>query len=95
MKKPKYTDEFKNKVIDAYYSKKTINEIINKYGVSYGSIYNWVNKRRITSKEQLNNTDLSSTVEIVQKNIIYDEYKRVVKENQALKNMLLTLLKEE
>ena len=41
---PKYTEEFKQTIVNLYQSGKTYSQIHKEYGVSHSALANWVKK---------------------------------------------------
>ena len=41
-KNPKYTQEFKQTIVNLYHSGKTYNQIKEEYGISHSALANWI-----------------------------------------------------
>ena len=41
-KNPKYTQEFKQTIVNLYHSGKTYSEIYKEYGISHSALSNWI-----------------------------------------------------
>ena len=41
-KNPKYTQEFKQTIVNLYHSGKTYNQIKEEYGISHSALVNWI-----------------------------------------------------
>ncbi|WP_124098828.1 transposase [Ruminococcus sp. Marseille-P6503] len=42
--KPKYTEEFKQTIVNLYQSGKTYSQISQEYGISHSALANWIKK---------------------------------------------------
>ena len=79
-KNTRYTEEFKEQVVDLYNSKtKTVSELNSEYGVSNVTIYQWI--------KQLTPVKINETEEMSSK--VYDKMKKRIAElemeNEILK----------
>lgn len=79
-KSTRYTEEFKQQIVDLYNSKtKTVRDLSSEYGVSTVTIYQWI--------KQLSPVKISDTEEMLSKD--YDKMKKRISElemeNEILK----------
>ncbi|MFA6661525.1 MAG: transposase [Bacilli bacterium] len=46
MAKQKFSDDFKNTIVDLYKSGKGVTELSREYGISLPTIYSWINNKK-------------------------------------------------
>jgi transposase len=87
-KQKRYSEEFKQNVVELYKAGKSVSELSREYEVSRVSIYKWIKERE---KHVTPSGEVMTTKEIME---MKKEMKRIKTENEILKKTLKILSKE-
>lgn len=88
MSSKRYTDQFKKQIVNLYKNGKPITKIVEEYGMTRASVYNWANKYNSTGsfKPEDNKSDEQKELEQLQ-----EENAKLKMENDILKQAALIL----
>ena len=88
----KYNDEFRNKIVNDYFSNLGgVKSLAKKYGISYHTIQNWVNKikngQNVSPNNHLKGRKKDSNIDYLGDNVFSElKVKKGVTTNQYIKN---------
>jgi transposase len=80
----KYTEDFKQQIIDLYNSGKRVSELSSEYGVSTVSIHRWIKERNSTSNSISNGININSNNTNINKDDLLEKYKKLLERNREI-----------
>lgn len=80
-----YNDNFKELIVNQYYSGDTVKELSNKYSVSEVSIYRWINRLQ----------SFKNNSKIHENSVLEKKLLELKKENEVLKKAIVILTKDK